>query len=104
VEDEIEVFDIELIRLREKQSRCSHSSTKCSLCGKYHDLIKEEHTQIILNLIYHIKKLEHNIDNNGSMFFSLNDTDLYDIIKPYLNIPIELVDGRISAKRHCEAE
>ncbi len=44
------------IRLREKQSKCSHPSLKCSICGKYEDNLfneQKEHIKILENIVRH---------------------------------------------------
>jgi hypothetical protein len=104
VEDELEVFDINFVRLREKQCRCSHPSTKCSVCGKHHDLLKEEDRQLIVNMALHIKELETLLDDNRVVFFSIKGKKMYDRIKVLIDIPVCLCDFRYSEKKHCEAE
>jgi len=56
--DEKDVFDRKLTRLREKQSRCEHPSLKCSLCELYKDKLDSKERNKIKELNKIIKEYE----------------------------------------------
>jgi len=57
--DEKDVFDRKLTRLREKQGMCEHPSLKCSLCQLYIDKVNTKERKKIKELNKIIREYEN---------------------------------------------
>lgn len=65
---DFDTYDSELALLRYKQSQCAHPSTKCSLCGKWHDEIRSEQAQMITCLNERVDYLEKKLTDANIHF------------------------------------